>query len=50
MIYEIRREYKKSADTIRRITDALKNEWGLSEEEIWYQRMLDEIERLEKLR
>ncbi|MBO4780839.1 MAG: DUF3808 domain-containing protein, partial [Lachnospiraceae bacterium] len=50
MIHEICGEYKKAADTLRRIQDDLKNEWGLSEEEIWYQRILDEIDRLEKLR
>ena len=49
MIYEIRGEHKKAADTLRRIQDALRNEWGLSEEEIWYQRILDEIDRLEKI-
>ena len=33
-IYEIMGEYQKAADTQKRILDALKNEWGFSEETV----------------
>lgn len=50
MIYEIRGEHKKAANTLKCILDAIENEWGLSEEEIWHQRISEEINSLEKLK
>jgi len=44
-IYEIMGEYKKAADTRRRILDALKTEWGFSEETVIHETER-EIERL----
>ncbi len=44
-IYEIMGEYKKAADTQRRILDALKTEWGFSEETVIHETER-EIERL----
>ena len=45
MIHEIRGEYKEAAATQRRILDALKNEWGFTEETI-VRETEREIERL----
>lgn len=44
-IYEIMGEYQKAADTQRRILDALKTEWGFSEETVIHETEC-EIERL----
>ena len=49
MIYEIRGDYAKAADTFRRILDAQQKEWGISEEEIRYRRTMQEIMRLENM-
>ena len=45
MIYEIRAEYQKAAETYRRILDNLKNEWGMKEESVVFemQRKIDEM-------
>ena len=45
MIYEIRGEYESAADTKRRILNALKNEWGFTEETVARETERD-IERL----
>ncbi len=45
MIYEIKGEFGKAADTYRRILENLKNEWGMKEESIVFetQRKIDEM-------
>ena len=47
MIYEILGDYQKAAETQRRILDALKTEWGFSEETV-IRETEQEIERLAK--
>ena len=48
MIYEILGDHKKAAETQKRILEALKTEWGFTEETVIHETE-SEIERLTKL-
>ena len=48
MIYEILKDYNALVAR-KRILEALKNEWGYSDEEVYYRNTLHEIERLKQM-
>ena len=49
MIYEILKDYNNALVARKRILEALKNEWGYSDEEVYYRNTLHEIERLKQM-
>ncbi|MBR5420772.1 MAG: helix-turn-helix transcriptional regulator [Lachnospiraceae bacterium] len=49
MIYEILKDYENAVATKKRILEALKNEWGYSDEEVYYRNTVHDIERLKQM-